>query len=208
MTKKEYIDRLADALGGMTYSEVKDITSDIEAHFDSAMMNGKTEDEIAEGLGDPKELAAEFLEGADVKAVLKKTKKEMIADKLAETTEKVKSEKYSEVNKKSVSDGNVAHGRLFVILFTIFVMIPVWFVALVLILGLSAITIATLAFAGCFAFLIPSAGIYMVSAIFFELTLLALLVAAICILILAINGFAKGTKNYIRWINKLWTEGF
>jgi len=208
MTKREYLDRLADALGGMSYAEVKDIKADIEAHFEAAMMNGKTEEEIAEGLGDPKELAAEFLDGADIKTVLKKTKKEMIADKLAETTDMVKSGKETEKSKTTASDGNVTHGRIFVVLFSIFVMIPVWLVYLIAILGISAITIAVAAFAGCFAFLIPSAGIYMVPAIFFELTIIALIVAAICLLILGIKYFFRGTKNYFGWTNKLWAEGF
>ena len=57
MNKKEYLDCLSRELGSLPYNDVKEITDEIEAHFDMAMAEGKTEEQISDDLGDVKELA-------------------------------------------------------------------------------------------------------------------------------------------------------
>ena len=72
MNKKEYLDLLAKELDSMSYKDVKDILDDMEAHFAEGVEAGKTEEQIAEGLGDPVKLAGEFKDGNSLSAVMKK----------------------------------------------------------------------------------------------------------------------------------------
>jgi uncharacterized membrane protein len=57
MNRKEYIGRLRTFLQGLPIEEIQDILSDYEEHFDIGISKGKTEEEIASELGDPREVA-------------------------------------------------------------------------------------------------------------------------------------------------------
>lgn len=57
MNRKEFIDKLKLNLQGMPYTELQDILSDYEEHFDIGISKGKTEEEIAKELGDPRDIA-------------------------------------------------------------------------------------------------------------------------------------------------------
>ena len=58
MDKKEYLGRLAQGLGGI--KGAGDILSEIEGHFADGAAKGRSEEEIAEGLGRPETLAREY----------------------------------------------------------------------------------------------------------------------------------------------------
>ena len=55
MNRKEFIDKLKLYLQGMPESEIQDILSDYEEHFNIGISKGKSEEEIANELGEPKD---------------------------------------------------------------------------------------------------------------------------------------------------------
>lgn len=60
MNRREYINKLSMYLQGLPSSELQDILSDYEEHFDIGLSKGKTEEEISAELGDPKEVADSY----------------------------------------------------------------------------------------------------------------------------------------------------
>ncbi|MGG1664175.1 HAAS signaling domain-containing protein [Brevibacillus sp. NRS-1366] len=63
MTRREFMDELGTLLGGLPDKERLDILADYTEHFLMGVKQGKSEHEIAEGLGSPKLLAKELLAG-------------------------------------------------------------------------------------------------------------------------------------------------
>ena len=69
MNKYTFIQTLRDGLRGMPQEDVEEIISDFEDHFAMAGAQGKTEEAIAEHLGDPVRIAAAYRgEGAGAEA--------------------------------------------------------------------------------------------------------------------------------------------
>ena len=60
MTRDEFLKRLKRGLAGMPAASVDDIMNDYEAHFAAASEDGRSEDEVAEALGNPARLAREL----------------------------------------------------------------------------------------------------------------------------------------------------
>ena len=108
MNKKEYLDTLGKALGAMPYKDVNEILYEIGTHFSEGSLKGKTEEEIAEGLGDPNELAALYREGMKLPEIIKKRNKAFD-------------------DTKTGADGR---SKLFVVLFNAFVGVECWLVIL------------------------------------------------------------------------------
>lgn len=185
MNKTEYVTKLTNELGHMPYGDVKDIIQSIEEHFDEGISEGRSEDEIAASLGDPKELAAEFKDGVKLKQIMKKRK---MSDNFK---------------------GPDGRGRIFVIIFNAFVGIECW------LLLLAAIIAAFCCLAGDCAFIgLIVAGLitgvlseFMVPFIFLILTLICVAVFLVVLLILGIKYYAKGLKSYIRWNKNVWNYG-
>ena len=59
--EKKYLKRLRKALKSIPTSEREEILSDYKEHFDAGRADGKTDGNIAAGLGDPLEIASEHL---------------------------------------------------------------------------------------------------------------------------------------------------
>jgi len=57
MNKKEFLNSLSKYLRGIPGDEEQDIISDFEEHFEMGKKEGRTEENIAESLGNPKALA-------------------------------------------------------------------------------------------------------------------------------------------------------
>ncbi len=57
MNKSEYIKKLSSCLGRIPEDERQDVISDFEEHFKEGLLEGRTEEDIADSLGDPKALA-------------------------------------------------------------------------------------------------------------------------------------------------------
>ena len=78
MTKKQFMDRLKKALSPLPAAERREILSDYEEHFVQGAREGLSEDEICRRLGDPENIAREYvadstLERADSKPNLRNT---------------------------------------------------------------------------------------------------------------------------------------
>lgn len=60
MTRNAFIRRLRAGLKGMPQADVEDIVADYEAHFEAGLAEGRSEEEVAEALGNPGRLAREL----------------------------------------------------------------------------------------------------------------------------------------------------
>ncbi len=60
MNKKDFISKLSTYLGGIPVEERQDVINDFEEHFKEGLAEGRTEEEIADSLGDPRALANRF----------------------------------------------------------------------------------------------------------------------------------------------------
>lgn len=61
MNRNEYLTRLKNALGSMPEDTKNEIIYDFAEHFEVGLEQGKTEEEIAESLGDPKSNAKQYM---------------------------------------------------------------------------------------------------------------------------------------------------
>ena len=185
MNKTEYLNKLSNELGHMPYGDVKDIIQSIEEHFEEGAGEGRSEDEIAQSLGDPKELAAEFKDGAKFKQIMKKRK---MSDSFK---------------------GPDGRGRIFVIVFNVFVGFWMWLILLAAIvaafmflaadLGIVGVIVASMILGKITEFLVPF--------IFLVLTLLCVAVFLVVLVILGIKYYGRGLKSYIRWNKNVWNYG-
>ena len=57
MNKKEFMEKLDNALTGIPKNEKKEVMRDYEDHFSIRLEKGRTEEEIAKSLGDPSSIA-------------------------------------------------------------------------------------------------------------------------------------------------------
>lgn len=189
MVKTEYLKKLEAELGLMSYKDVKDILAEISDHFDEGVRMGHTEEEIAQNLGTPVELARAYKEGTSP---------------LLPTAPRKQASEYTNVKREE----NATAGKLFVVLFNIFVAIPIWICLFFAILA--AVGIEAGGIAGLVAFIlnIPTFGAFITSAIFFAITVGLLLIVLFVICFFAVKYFIKGTKLYINWNKKLWKDGF
>ena len=189
MVKTEYLKKLEAELGLMSYKDVKDILSEISDHFDEGVRMGHTEEEIAENLGSPVDLAKAYKEGTSP---------------LLPTAPRKRASEYT--NTKREEDATA--GKIFVIFFNIFVAIPIWIAVFFAILA--AIGVEAGGIAGLVALIlaIPTFGGFMQPAIFLAITLGLLFIVIFVVCFFAIKYFIKGTAAYIKWNKKLWKEGF
>ena len=60
MTRSDFLDRLRRGLSGMAPHELDEIVADYRSHFDEATAAGRSEEEVAQALGNPERLACEL----------------------------------------------------------------------------------------------------------------------------------------------------
>lgn len=185
MNKTEYLTKLTNELGHMPYGEVKDIVRSIEEHFEEGAAAGRSEEEIAASLGDPKELAEEFKDGVKFTQIMKKRKK---ADNY---------------------QGPDGRSRIFVVVFNLFVGVALWLVLLAAIIAAFMCLGVDLGIVGVItaAMIMGKITEFIVPFIFLVLTLLCVAVFLVIILILGIKYYARGLKAYIRWNKNVWNYG-
>lgn len=64
MNKQEFMRKLRHSISGLSETEKQELLADYEEHFQNAMADGKTEEEIARKLGNPKQIGRSMeLEG-------------------------------------------------------------------------------------------------------------------------------------------------
>jgi hypothetical protein len=68
MNQQAYLASLKRSLSGLPGEQVEDILHDYQQHFADAMQGGRSADEIARALGDPRKIALEFKALAQVEA--------------------------------------------------------------------------------------------------------------------------------------------
>jgi len=73
MNKKDFMNKLSAYLGGISVEDREDVISDFEEHFKEGLAEGRTEEDIADSLGDPKALANQFKASILVSAAEKTT---------------------------------------------------------------------------------------------------------------------------------------
>lgn len=61
MNKTEFLNSLNKTLGNIPYEEKRDILYDYEEHFNVGLESGKSEEEIADSLGNPKSIAKYYV---------------------------------------------------------------------------------------------------------------------------------------------------
>ena len=185
MNKTEYLKKLTSELGHMPYGDVQDIIQSIEEHFEEGISAGRSEEEIAESLGDPKELAMEFKDGVKFKQIMKKRK---MSDNFK---------------------GPDGRGRIFVIVFNAFVGIECWILLLAAIIAAFCFLAADFAFIGLIVAGLITGTLteFILPFIFLILTLICVAVFLVALLILGIKYYAKGLKSYIRWNKNVWNYG-
>lgn len=184
MNKAEYLDLLRKDLGVIPYNEVQEIVAEINEHFEMAASKGKSEDTIAEELGDVHELAKSYINI---------------------TPNKLPTALRENNAKKPVHKG----ARVFVILFNVFVGAPLgiaWVAAdLALVYRLLIVEIPL--FIARFA-LIGNVGAYLTAAIMFQIATFFGLIANICLIYFGISLFIRCFNKYLRWNRKIWNKGF
>ncbi|MDD2715034.1 MAG: DUF1700 domain-containing protein [Candidatus Wallbacteria bacterium] len=60
MKKDDFIKKLSGKLCGLPESEIKEILYDYEEHFRHGLAEGKSEEEVAENLGDPSDIGRQY----------------------------------------------------------------------------------------------------------------------------------------------------
>lgn len=60
MSQQAYLASLKRSLSGLPGDQIEDILRDYEQHFADAMQSGRSADEVARALGDPRKIALEF----------------------------------------------------------------------------------------------------------------------------------------------------
>lgn len=68
MTRNQFLDQLRRGLAGLAPQDIAEIIADYQGHFDEGAAHGRSEDEIAQKLGDPTRLARELRAEAHVRA--------------------------------------------------------------------------------------------------------------------------------------------
>jgi hypothetical protein len=89
MNRSEFLNRLEKALGNMKWEQKKEVLYDFEEYFANALSDGKTEEQAAQELGNPEEIALSFFRsdeanesGFDTKATFASAIKGMVKSAL------------------------------------------------------------------------------------------------------------------------------
>ncbi len=191
MNKKEYMETLENGLSSMSYKDVKEILSEIDEHFSVGLANGQNEEEICKNLGSADDLAKAYIEGTTLpKALTKKTPE-------PETKTEVASDKNYDTA-----------GVVFVIVFNILVMLPVWLSIVAFLFAVVGVEIGIIAGLIGLIFAIPGMGAFMATGIVLALLILFITVFIAVICYFAIKYFIWGTVQYVKWNKKVWKKGF
>lgn len=72
MNKKDFMELLGDSLSAYGVSDAREILLDFEQHFEDGIAAGETEEQVCEKLGDPIEIAKQYIPDADIDVEEKK----------------------------------------------------------------------------------------------------------------------------------------
>ena len=72
MNKKDFMELLGESLSTYGVSDAREILLDFEQHFEDGIAAGETEEQVCEKLGDPIEIAKQYIPEADIEVEEKK----------------------------------------------------------------------------------------------------------------------------------------
>lgn len=194
MNRQEYLEALKSELGAVSYDDVKSISDEINEHFDIGLSQGKTEDAIAESLGDPKTLAASYREVGNVRQAIANNRPR---NKNSIITKPVKVEEPK----------NPAAGKLFVVFWNIFLGVPSLLAAAVgLVLLTGVIAGGIIGWIGLVGAVHSFSG-FVATGVCLSIALFFALIFIICILYFLFRAYFFWLINHIRWNRQIWNEG-
>ncbi len=194
MNKREFLSQLEEALLRLSKSDRDDILLDYEEHFRAGSDNGMTEEEVAEKLGDPSVIAAQYLENLpeDAKGAPAKEKEAEAEDGEAKTEPVFTPAPSAPAAENEATTGQKVANVFFWIGIVIICMYIVYFL-----IGIVAATI------GCFtgAVVLIGAGVFLASTSTSLLIGLILIAAGlVCMGVLLIIGFKYAVIGFKKLI--------
>lgn len=230
MNKQQFMFTLSQNLKPLGQSAVQDILADFDDHFRNGLDAGHSEDEIANELGNPAEIARQYLDEsadiltaaapadpiaalpADPKAAAPadpKTVNPVVPSLNVATTHAVYPGTGSTQPTATASaqpTGRTSHdGALIaVILLNIFIGVPIWIALFATLSGFWAAA-AGIGVTACvlFALAIFETGITSLILVLFGLAQTALTILAIILMVYLTKWLINGLRAYVRWNRKL-----
>jgi uncharacterized membrane protein len=217
MNKHQYLDTLRQELSRLGPAAVNEIIADFEDHFAGGLAHGKSEDEITAELGDPAEIARQYLEGVidgtSVKNIGQAYRYQDPAQSppTGEYRQASPSDPGSTQPKQNGTPATAKPGGkvnetalLTVILLNIILGIPIW-------IGLFATLFGCWATAGgigvaaivLFAVAVVQTGIVSIILALFGLSLAALTILAAILMYFLSKWLVLGLVKYIHWNKRL-----
>lgn len=148
MNKEEFLDILKDYLKGhFSAYEIDDILRDYEEFFINGKLEGKSEEEVAKGLGSPKQVATELIremKGSVGEENYAKENIDTIKKSVLRVFNKTKSKSKEFLNSDAIVKGNISSFtvKLIIVCLTLMLIFPIGTIIMTLILigigGISA----------------------------------------------------------------------
>lgn len=210
MNRAEYMDQLRLALAGLQTTDINDICSDFEEHFEIGLSEGKSESDISIELGSPKEVAMTYLNRDDKVIAVSEEPSPFNSSQAVNNpsdSAAVTPPASSQGTKAPPKDLNGP--RAFVVLLNLLLMVWVWIAVYSTLISFWGVTVGLVV--GAVALfstvaLLPSGAISAV-------VLLALAILCFSIASGILNFFLTkltfiATKAYIKWNSDVYNKGF
>jgi uncharacterized membrane protein len=207
MNKQQYLDVLRRELSRLEPAAVNEILADFEEHFAGGLSHGKSEEEITAELGDPAEIARQYLESANESTPLKPSGQAYRYQQEQSVPQPAGSQPV--VQNTAKTGGKVNEAALFaVIIMNIFLGIPIWIALFSTLFGCWAaaggIGVAAIVL---FAVAIVQTGVVSMILALFGVSLTALTILAVILMVFLTKWLVLGLVKYIQWNKRLVTGG-
>jgi uncharacterized membrane protein len=194
MNKRQFLDSLQLSLQTLGPAAVRDILGDFDEHFAGGTSRGKSEEEIAAELGDPAEIAQQYLDAASG------SQAGQGQAAASESTGPARAAASDSAAKPNVNE----MALIAVILLNIFFGIPVWIALFATLFGCWAaaggIGVAAIVL---FAVAIIQTGMISLILALLGLALTALAVLMVILMVFISKWLVTGCVQYIRWNKRL-----
>ncbi len=188
MNKQAFISTLRSSLPQLSPEELDDITNDFEEHFADAMAAGKSEQEICEELGDPREIARQYREGL------------LTSPSNVLYPQPVQQPEASTKPKATLNGAALAT----VIIMNLLLGLPIWISLYATLFGFwvgaGSIGVAAIVM---FSVAVLQAGAIGLTLALFGLSLLSLTVLLIILMVYLTKWLSLGLVRYVRWNKRL-----
>ncbi len=221
MNKNQFIQILQQELAKLGPAAVSEILADFEEHFTNGLARGKTESEISAELGDPYEIARQYIdgtaEGLPVQPVGSSGRyqwsgHEPVAGASINEPPREWAEGDRQTDRNLPKQSSEKHlnetALIFVLVFNLLVGIPVWIGLFSILFGLW-VAAGGVGVAACVLFTVAVLRVGITSLILalFGLSMAALLILAVILMVHATKWLIIGLCHYVRWNKKLIVGG-